>query len=368
VRRASWLLWLASCLALWVPAAHAGQPVTLPPGLPPPVCVPLGVEVVGNPGLPVCPGMDGSFTWPTTQICPTDRGLTVDAIRARLPREEWQDASKLLCARATWLPGGPSGVYATWALSLRSGDQNLTARFPAGTRFSVALTLGGHRRAEMVYGSMEDPVATFAGARVVIEGAARSMTFPLQYGPGSSCSGPTATERGSFAGALTIADRDAPLGPLDGVVVGTDAASANPPVWDGTGFGAFISGCGDGNPATDDGRYQAFIPQRTLAGMGVGTGLAPVAAELVSVVNDGDVDPAADVDRATRAEAASTGIRLASAQTPDGVTIDYRLSYSSHRLRVKVDRRKLRAAKRCVARKLRPRVRRGAVTCTRKRR
>jgi hypothetical protein len=182
------------------------------------------------------------------------------------------------------------------------------------------------------------------------------VKYAREYdGDGNPNCGGTVDSYASFFDGLVQLEGDAPtagdLSEYRGAFFGSNAQTLAPPIVgpDGQRIEVDVTGCGDGDPSTDDGFFQAFLPNSTLQALGFGQKVIdqltdPVAEELIDLQDNGHTVDDADVTVTDKVRSAARN----ATQTPDGLTIDYTMSFSSHRLVARPDRKNLKAATKCL--------------------
>jgi hypothetical protein len=309
--------------------------------------------------------MPGGPPPPFESYCPKSAGpVTTESLEFRLPGADWVPADQYDCV---FLDDG-SGTDPL-------GDPVVAVSFsvpalyskPDGTQARVTLTSNGPRPLT-VAGSFTGLSAVFSARKVVVTGAGATLRTGTVPGPGGSltvtpdCSGTPMNMDNSFAG---IVDFDSGAG---GAIAATDRAYAGsffasnafsftrPLIEpDGESVSFDVQGCGDGDPSTEDGFFQGFIPATAVAELGIPR---PVLADVSNTVIDELIDvedngrPVSDEDLeillgkprpATARPAATTP----ATKTPEGISIDYKLSFSKHRVTTRANARGVKLAKKC---------------------
>lgn len=299
--------------------------------------------------------------------CATEQGpVKVDAVETRADGD-WRDVSGDLCVFVTYadVPGGatPPLRYASYSLTdARNFSQDISAKFPEGTRMRVKLT-SLVTAPLFTTGSMRDPLAAIDGQSITIEGETTSVRFAREYGADGApnCAGAT-DEIPSFFSGLVQYDTDG-TSPTEvdfrryrGAYFGSNAQTTGMPIVaaDGRTIEVFVGGCGDSSPDTLEGYFQGFLPEAGLKEMGFTTQVLdaltdPVADEVMTLEDNGEPAPDANFDVQEEAEVESSGRRTT--EVPGGLSIDYRMSFSEHRISATADRRNLKIARTCVKKK-----------------
>jgi hypothetical protein len=289
------------------------------------------------PGGPPAPPASGG--------CPasTSGPVTLVSVETRMGSGAFRDQTGRVCIYVTYYDNPDLFPYVSYSLSALSP-------LAPGTTIRIVLRSSA---APPVYavGSMSDADVTFAGQTITITAGTVSHSFSISQ-PGT-CNGQLYTEEAGFNGVVPLASE----GPASqarwaGTFFATNATSFSMPTVspDGTSVSLDITGCGDGDPSTVDGFFTGFIPAAALRGLGLDAGLLDsvsdsVADELLELDDNGKAAPSADfsVEDAPAAGRAT----VPGTSTPAGMSIDYRLSFSSHRLTTRPDRAAIKLAKKC---------------------
>lgn len=322
--------------------------------------------------------------------CVTESGpLKVTSVLARRPGGEFENARDELCGPLIEYredPDGAGGSYRTGyvILELKSGDQDLSAVYPKGTLFRVTVESSGPEPLFLL-GVMDNPVAQFEGQDVTFQGESTTVNYPANgWTPDGApdCSGGTLDYR-SWLRAI-IALEPIPEDPqltdylYRGTYVGTNSPVPELPrvTGDGDTVEVEAQGCGDGDPATEEGFFKGFVPAQAVAEMGIGQSLLGslndrLADQLMQLQDNGVLAPDAAFELASEQEVELTppalGARTAQTSEPAGITIDYRFSYSVHTLATTSNRKNVKLAKKCRKKKGKLKVRGGKLVCVNKR-
>lgn len=259
---------------------------------------------------------------------------------------------------------------------------DLSSVYPAGTTISMTLTSSGP---DFLYamGIDNDPAALFRGRTVTLEAKTVRTKFATDYrrdADGESnpdCDAGTETIGSFFIGAVVLdsggtGQEAASQRRYRGAYFGTNAQSFTEPKLanDGRTVEFEVAGCGDRDPNTREGYLKGFLPSGGLGAMGVGKPIlgsvsSNVIDELLLLRDNGKVAPRVDFDLAYDIElsapspAGPPGATAAqSARTPIGTFVDYRFSFSRHKLRAAANRTNVSKARSCLARGGKPYVRR----------
>lgn len=217
--------------------------------------------------------------------------------------------------------------------------------FPDQTVFRISGEVSGFSPGT-AYGGLEEPSFETEGARFIAEGLAFSQKRIASVGlspeaADAACAQATATTGFGFA----VISADSPLGPfLEGSFIGTDAYNASTPSLAPTGALSFqVEGCGDGNPGTLDGFYDAQLAEPFLTHSGLSQSALRAASDpavqaMFKVTDNGEV-----------ATANFKKIQLAGGGS--GVRMNYASSYSKHSLNVGLNKKAARFATKCAKKK-----------------
>lgn len=356
-----------------------------------PAIFPIALAAAALAGLAfpaLVPAQEPNQEEPGQDSCVTESGpLKVTSVLARPPGGEFENALDKLCGPLIEYredPDGAGGTYRTAyvILQLKSGDQDLSAVYPQGTLFSVTVESSGPEPLFLL-GVMDNPVAQFEGQKVTFQGESTTVNFPANgwTADGSpDCSGGTLDYR-SWLRAI-VALEPIPEDPAlteylyRGTYVGTNSPVPELPVVseDGDTVEVGVQGCGDGDPSTEEGFFKGFVPANGVAEMGIDQSLLEslsdeLVDQLMQLLDNGVLTPDALFELASQQEVALTppavGART-QASEPAGITIDYRFSYSVHRLATTSNRKNVRRAKTCRRQKGKLKVRGGKLTCKKK--
>jgi len=309
--------------------------------------------------------------------------LTITSIQARKPGEStWEDAAPNLCVSifgdTSPLPANidpdTTNRYASFSFQRNNGgtpgSPDLAPEYPAGTRFSIAAATAGGGPI-MTLGRFDRPRAAITDTEIVLQGESVPFRAPVTTGtpPDVTVDCDAGTTHASSLSGIVLLD---PSGDgwvaqrtraQRGVVFGTDAYAFGTPTSgevDGNKVLAIhVTGCGDGDPATEDGFFTGFLPTNAVVAMGLDPAVlvaAPEAAfeHLMLLTSDGAplgggfTSPATLDDTAIEADgvvAAGTG-----GTTRNGVLLDDRLSYSAHQLNAGVRQTAATEAAACLTR------------------
>jgi hypothetical protein len=356
-------IFTASVIALVASLAVAGLAAGQAPGESPPP----GEAPPPPPGEAPPPPPGG----PAGTFCATDAGpVRIAALWARRPGGGWENALANLCPSLRYMEqpdptGGATIRSASFFFSPGGGPttlpEDLSSAYPPGTEMSLELEASIAPLA--AGGAIAEPLASFEAAKITVQG----RTTQIKFAFGGDCSSAT-TLRSFFGGGVLFepvgsgrfADE---LRSYRGAFFGTNAMQHTMPQVspDGRALNVTVEGCGDGDPTTEEGFFTGFIPSKGTAEMGLSQPLLKslsdkIADQLMELKDNGATEPDAGFEVASQRDVqldptpgASTS--KASAVTPAGVTVDYRLSFSEHKLSTTSNRKKIRTAKTCRARK-----------------
>lgn len=276
---------------------------------------------------------------PDPADCPHQAGpATLTALTAKPPDGAREDALGKLCARVEYGPGSDPHVYLS--LSTPDGDPELASVYPRGTRIRAVLETGPRPLSALM--SARDASARFERRRLTVTGMTTRGRYATRLRRGRPvCSGETFTFESYFDAFVLLRSRGSPLALYQGSSFGTNAQWAVFPSVPPRGFAIelLLDGCGDGRRRTREGYFEGFLPVRTLAQLGLDRGLLlylpnDILDYLLRLEDNGDPARRARFRRVRR-----HGVL--------GVAVDYRLSYSFHKVRTKAIRRALRVARSC---------------------
>ena len=280
------------------------------------------------------------------------------------PGGSWEDASQKLCLVLNYQeqpdPTGGTTRFASYSFSTMDGNQDVSSVYPAGTTISFDVSSSGAAPL-FVVGAMADPVAGFDGQTVEVQGKTTTVNFARSYDQQGNpvCEAGNTQTMTSFLGGSIMLEPDGTgqaaqeLRRYAGAFFGTNAETNGlPEVAPDGSVSVQVAGCGDGDPSTKEGFFQGFLPAAGLAQEGLNAttinALPSQAVDgMMQMDNNGQPDPSATFAPATAAATtpqSAAGQRVTSTPSAAGITIDYRLSYSAHTLKTKVNSSQARAA------------------------
>lgn len=313
--------------------------------------------------------------------CTTQSGpATLSNVYAKPSGGEWEPAiDKLGCLfqyQESPDPTGGTTRSVTVSFTDKSGNQDISSVYPEGTELSFDVSSPDPQPLFFV-GAADDPLASFESAAslaadgadtITVQGKTTEVNFAFQYGAdGPNCAAGTMSMSSFIGGAVMLE----PLGggfsdtllSYRGFWGGTNAQTTTLPQVspDGQSVEVTIQGCGDDNPATEEGFFKGFMPIDGTAQAGLNPALAQQLANLgdasvdqlrlTQLTDNGQVQPGADFEFASQDEVApeqvagSSGFAQAAADQVAGIAIDYHTSFSSHRIVSKVSSAAVRRTK-----------------------
>ena len=321
-------------------------------------------------------------------MCTTEQGpVRLTQAWARAPGGGWENALEKLCTNVHYMefvlppgaappPGPAPPPMAFVAFSTRDdAGGDLASVYPPGTFFSFVVESSGPDPL-VVSGTLGDPRVRADGKKVTIQ----ATTTPVRWGDWTGPRGPVCgwgwsrTLRSALFATVTMDPGDsspfaAGLRSDRGAYFGTNAQQT----WvrrAGDMVELYVAGCGDDDPATREGFYTGLLPAGGTGQLGIGPPLLRSLSDstidaVMQLTDNGRLVRTADFQVVSGSEIAlkpAPGVDpLTVGGGPAGIFIDYRLSYSPHYIRATANRRQVRIAKRCRARKGRLKVRkRGA--------
>ena len=260
-------------------------------------------------------------------------------------------------------------------------------KLPPGTLISLGVELPAGMFIERLSGGWPDGRLLSEGQRVVLQGSTTRWDYHHEayFGAGLDCSLPPVVWPSTFGAYVTLNPIDAdgtPVmsgAPYGGAIYGSNSMV---PVYPRllldengtpTGVEVAVEGCGDGDPATNEGFLRGFTPAALFHAWGIGDALLRDAAVLQELVEVRDLTTGAPVPATFGLVAPDElalepvpGVVLPSPPAGSkiaGVRTTADFSYSAHRLVQRGKPSAMRALRRCRSRGGRPVARAGELVC-----
>lgn len=281
---------------------------------------------------------------------------------------DWEEVTGDVCASLTYTetpdPAGGTTRYVVVAFQAPPGGMDLSSFYPGGTEFSFDLTSSGPDPLFFI-GAADDPVASIDGNTITVQGKSAQVKFSFQYGAsGPNCSAGTTTMSSFFGGAVMLEPSGGGLSDellaYAGGYFGTNAQQTTLPTVsdDGQSASVTIWGCGDGDPSTEDGFFQGFIPIDGTSEGGLTEKIAQPLANvdeqsvddlnLVTLEDNGEPQPDADLEFVSEEEVVpedpggtseASNVRAAADDGDQvaGIFIEYHTSFSEHEMTTRVN-------------------------------
>ena len=229
---------------------------------------------------------------------------------------------------------GRVGAYINVEAAPQVGGGEWTWPYPEGTVFRIAGRVPNFTPVHGA-GSLKNPRLQIEGDRFVVEGQAITRkVFDASLGESGCADADTQTILSGVVFGDWIGSQ------YQGTIVGANGYTASQPKIDSSGsIEYFVAGCGDGNPTTLEGFYDAQFGKAFLDSGGVTQAVLaasddPAVQALFNVTNNGQ----------------ASGATFAKAAGQDGqivVLMNYRTSFSAHTISVRANKKATAFARKC---------------------